>query len=68
MWIWCDLRSSFIPVDEKDFGVIIHPRKQYFQNIQDKIGDVQPPVGDSMGFEDGTIMGYEDGNIMGYET
>ncbi len=68
MWIWCDLRSSFIPVDEKDFGVIIHPRKQYFQNIQDKIGGIPPAEGDSMAYEDLDIMAYEDGNIMGYET
>lgn len=49
MWIWCDLRSSLIPVDENDFGAVMHPRKQYFQNIQDKIGGPLPPVeGDSL--------------------
>ena len=67
MWIWCDLRSSFIPVDEKDFGVIIHPRKQYFQNIQDSIGDVQPPGGELMAFEDLDIMQYENITSMEYE-
>lgn len=62
------MRSSFIPVDERDFGVVMHPRRQYFQNIQDKLGDIQPPTGDSMGYETLDIMGYENGNIMGYET
>ena len=45
----------------------MHPRKQYFQNIQDKLGDPQPPEGDLMAYEDLDIMAYEDGNTMGYE-
>ena len=67
MWIWCDLRSSFIPVDEKDFGVIIHPRKQYFPNIQDALGDQQPPSSQLMSFENLDIMEYENGISMEYE-
>ncbi len=45
----------------------MHPRREYFENIQDKLGDPQPAAGDSMGYEDLDIMGYEDSNIMGYE-
>lgn len=45
----------------------MHPRRQYFQNIQDKLADPKPPAVDSMGYENLDIMGYEDSNSMGYE-
>jgi len=61
------LRSSFTPVDEKDFGAVMHPRRQYFQNIQDKLDDLPPELGDTMAYETLDTMIYEDSNLMGYE-